>query len=130
VLETGVYVDDNRHAMLFCPTGDDSPYEATSCTFFNVKGMTDTLLSMGLSVEKVSLLDDRRPLQPPPWTLRTWLRSLIKGAPPPDTRIRTDRATFVCRLTPSVIDADVTRYWDGTHRIHSAQRGRIHKVAV
>jgi SAM-dependent methyltransferase len=130
VLETGVFVDDNRHAFLYCPTGDDSPYEQTSCTFFNVKGLKDTLRSMGLTVEKVSLLDNRQPKHRPAWTLRNWLRSLIKGGPPPDTRVRTDRATFVCRVTPEVIDEAVTRYWHGTHRIHSAQRGRIHRVAV
>lgn len=35
--------------LLFCPIGTDSPYEATSVTFFNEAGITNTLLSIGFS---------------------------------------------------------------------------------
>src|SRR5207249_4521134 len=50
VLETAVLADDNRHALLYCPTGGESPYEPTSVTFFNRKGLHDTLESMQFRV--------------------------------------------------------------------------------
>src|SRR5580765_6759096 len=50
LLETAVFVDGAEHALLYCPIGEDSPYEATSCTFFNIKGMVDSLKSLGLHV--------------------------------------------------------------------------------
>ena len=52
VIETGILLDDNKRAILYCPIEDDSEYEKTSCTFFNVKGLTDSLRSMGIFVEK------------------------------------------------------------------------------
>jgi len=48
VLETAVVLDDEAEALLYCPTGKDSPYEPSSCTFFNVKALTETLESLGL----------------------------------------------------------------------------------
>src|SRR5262249_7329636 len=53
LLETAVYVDDNKYPLLFCPVGAESPYEPTSCTFFNTKALTDTLYSLGLTVRKI-----------------------------------------------------------------------------
>jgi SAM-dependent methyltransferase len=50
VLETAILADDNRHALLYCPTGGESPYEPTSVTFFNRKGLHDTLASMQFRV--------------------------------------------------------------------------------
>ena len=53
IIETGILLDDNKRAMLYCPIEDDSEYEKTSCTFFNVKGLSDSLKSMGIFVENV-----------------------------------------------------------------------------
>jgi hypothetical protein len=50
LIETAVLVDDNRHALMYCPTGDESPYESTCVTFFNRKGLHDTLASLGFRV--------------------------------------------------------------------------------
>ena len=38
ILETGIYLDDNKKAILYCPIGDDSEFEKTSCTFFKKYG--------------------------------------------------------------------------------------------
>jgi hypothetical protein len=43
IIETGILADDNRRALLFCPLGEEGPYDASSVTFYNRKGMTDTL---------------------------------------------------------------------------------------
>ena len=108
VLETATLVDDNRHALLYCPVGDESPYEPTSCTFFNLKGLRDSLFSLGLVVRRVGSL---------------CRHELV------DTRDRAvpliERNTLVCAPAPQVLDAPVTRYWEGTHDINSARGGAI-----
>lgn len=59
IVETGIYADDDKRPLLFCPVGEESPYEASSPTFFNRKGMSDTLKSFGLRVtEMVYRRDD------------------------------------------------------------------------
>lgn len=53
ILETAVIVDDDRLAMLWCPSPADTPYtarEANSCSFFNAKALRETLNSLGFDV--------------------------------------------------------------------------------
>jgi SAM-dependent methyltransferase len=112
MLETAVLVDDNRHAMLFCPVGDDSPYEPTSCTFFNLKGLTDTLASLGLPAHTVDCLFNLRP---------------AAGGPPPQPPA-VDRAAVVCSFDPVARNRKVAAYWEGTHRSHANYQGRINDL--
>jgi SAM-dependent methyltransferase len=70
VLETGVLVDDNTRALLYCPTGEESPFEPTSPTFFNEKGLRDSLASLGLGVESIKY---HRPLE--------YTRASMEGRP-------------------------------------------------
>jgi SAM-dependent methyltransferase len=118
LLETAVVRDNNEFPLLYCPIGDESPYEPTSCTFYNVKGLTDTLLSLGLSVERIEFLDKKR--VPPP------VGAKPRPAPIPATaslkdRLSplTDRAALVCQFRPALINPVVDRYWHGTHKIHT-----------
>jgi SAM-dependent methyltransferase len=108
ILETATLVDDNRHALLYCPVGKESPYEPTSCTFFNLKGLRDSLYSLGLVVRHVEALC---------------------GCELVDTKDRDvpliERNTLVCTAAPHVLDAPVTSYWEGTHDINSARGGAI-----
>lgn len=100
ILETAVLVDDNRHAMLYCPTGAESPYEPTSVTFFNRKGLSDTLESMGF-------------------------RDLIMspnvfGTPRAPANAKTptvDRCVVIGRNAPA--QTEVRRYWEGTPNAHA-----------
>jgi SAM-dependent methyltransferase len=104
IVETAIFVDENRYAMLFCPVGSESPYEPTSCTFFNLKGLTDSLASLGLVVTKV----DRLVNTPPP----------PKGSGlPPQQCI--DRVTLTCQFRPASIDRASAIYWDKTHDMHT-----------
>lgn len=50
LVETAVIADANRHALLYCPVGAENPYDETSVTFFNLKGLKDTLGTFGLRV--------------------------------------------------------------------------------
>lgn len=102
VLETALFIDDNRHAVLRCPVETDSPYEATSCTFFNRKGLIDTLGSLGLlpltfeylsnaplvagrpvSLEPASTNAPRDRMGPCRWTAPPWFVGTRTGRPTP-----------------------------------------------
>jgi SAM-dependent methyltransferase len=53
ILETA-YLNELPHLpILLCPVGDFSPFEPTSVTFFNRRGLSDTLASFGLKVIEV-----------------------------------------------------------------------------
>lgn len=49
VVETGVY-KPNDLPLLYCPV-DSSPWDATSCSFFNVQALDETFLSFGCKRE-------------------------------------------------------------------------------
>jgi hypothetical protein len=101
VLETAVLADDNRHPLLYCPVGADSPYEPTSVTFFNRKGLHDTLRSMGFAVTASECLGG-------------W--GVAPGVALPD-RPPVDRCVTVCRRAAEGRDK-VNVYWDGTPNAH------------
>jgi SAM-dependent methyltransferase len=123
LLETAVYVDDNRLALLFCPTGRQNPYypDETSCTFFNVKGLTDTLTSLGLDVLRVDYKNGAPPRPAPGPGLRGRLRSVLFPGAAADRPVRVARALFHCRKTPALVNPYIAGYWDGTHAMHSGQ---------
>jgi hypothetical protein len=45
-------------AMLFCPIGHEGPYDfdPNSCTFFNEKGLVDTMKSLGFETVSIEYL--------------------------------------------------------------------------
>lgn len=132
ILETGILVDDNRRPLLLCPIGAESPYEPTSCTFFNLKGLSDSLFSLGLVIEQVHLLETQSQIEVEPPKMQSINVELIgEGvehlAPPvikldPIPAEGFDRATFRCRKDSSVILPSITKYWDGTHKIHDTNK--------
>jgi SAM-dependent methyltransferase len=96
LVETATCADANRLPLVLCPTGKASPYEPTSCTFFNIKGFVDTARSLGLLV--------------------AWHRSLM-NLPPQEPALTEplpiDRTVFLCVRDRSLDDPDVLDYWDG-----------------
>ena len=134
VIETGIFLDDNRKAILYCPIEDDSEYEKTSCTFYNVKGLTDSLKSMGLFVEKASTFPQKIKFR----VLKNIIKFILKlifrkkyvfG-------IKTDqlgkydqhvgskvgpitRGIFVANLNEKLTEEYTTNYWDKFHTSHT-----------
>lgn len=108
VLETAVFADDNRHALLYCPAPTDSPFDPTSVSFFNMKGLTDTLGAFGFCVEASEL--QKRLLPDPTQEL-----------------MHIDRVVLVCRRKinpePGEKERFRTVYWKSRHRIHSERGG-------
>ena len=112
ILETAVLRADEENAILFCPIGEESPYEGTSCTFFNQKAMVDTLRSIGLSVMDILSLNKHLAFQ-----------KSVESDPAIKYDYRyIDRSAFVCQKTPDTINAAVTQYWEGTHSMHTGQK--------
>jgi SAM-dependent methyltransferase len=58
IIETAIFADDDRLALLYCPVGEESPYERTSVSFYNRKGMIDTLKTFGSRVDTTEYLVD------------------------------------------------------------------------
>ena len=103
ILETAILADDNRHALMFCPRGNESPYEPTSCTFFNRKGLYDTLTSMGFQIDSSECLL-KLPGQP--------VGGGIPNKPP------IDRCTTICRKTAAGSNP-INAYWTGDPNTHN-----------
>jgi 2-polyprenyl-3-methyl-5-hydroxy-6-metoxy-1,4-benzoquinol methylase len=100
VVETAVFADANRHAYLYCPIGDENPYDATSVTLFNTKGLRDSLRSFGLMTESEKLQCAFEP-------------------DPTDVKKVIDRVCLVCRKEAADVQPSVQRYWEGLHGLHS-----------
>lgn len=100
VLETAVFADANRHALLYCPIGKENPYEPSSVTIFNLKGLKDTLSTLGLRTDREELEFDPKP-------------------DPKDKVKIIDRVVLTCRKDSSLLNAKLTQYWEGVHTLHS-----------
>jgi tRNA (mo5U34)-methyltransferase len=119
VLETAVLVDDNARALLFCPVGADSPYEPSSCTFFNLKGLEDTLATLGFRVVSARALGHTPNLRGPrPLTVRRRLRRALAALRGTDGGW-IDRAVLVCQRGEGLLNPHLDAYWHDIHRIHS-----------
>jgi SAM-dependent methyltransferase len=125
LIETAVWKGESHNALLFCPVGNDSPYEPTSCTFFNEKGLVDTLGSMGFTLQSLEYL--RR--IGPEFTLKNRalraLKSLIDtdwDGPPVSPR-KVTRCVIQCEFRGIESDSLVTQYWEKTHEYHSSHGG-------
>lgn len=97
LVETATFSDANQLPLLVCPTGAESPYEPTSCSFFNVKGFVDSVLSLGFEVTGHRALMNLPPYDP------------ARGGPLP-----IDRSVFLCRRDRRLDDEILLGYWDGT----------------
>ena len=92
IMETAVYNEHDDVPLLYCPIDTDNPYEPTSVTYFNRKGLTDTLLTFGFDTLSFDFLSGNKPV---------------------------DRATLVCRYLPDLVPDRLRQYWEGTHANHS-----------
>ena len=121
--ETAVWEGGRDRALLFCPVGEESPYEPTSCTFFNEKGLVDTLSSLGFRTTGVELLLPRHVEGRPATGLRQLkaaVRELFAGRREPPTP-PVNRGVFHSVYEGHDKESHLDRYWDGTHDLHTVQ---------
>lgn len=101
IVKTGIFCGSEDLAILYCPIGLESPYEPTSCTFFNRKGLVDSLSSLGWRAVSVTLGRVRKNRSTQPVEIR-------------------DSVT-VCEFTGQLGNEMVDRYWHATHHDGSTQ---------
>jgi hypothetical protein len=104
LIETGVFLAEEHRAMLFCPIGKESPYEPSSVSFFNLKGLEDTLYTLGIVVQNAELLHEKD-YQKKGWT------HLLRKQP----KMKIDRATLVCQMRADIIDSGLHNFWNALH---------------
>jgi 2-polyprenyl-3-methyl-5-hydroxy-6-metoxy-1,4-benzoquinol methylase len=126
LIETPIFEGERNNAVLYCPIGDESPYESSSCSFFNEKGLRDTLTSLGFTTHSVEycrlgrfpkLMHFARRLE---LAIKTMFRC---GQPPPIKRVM--RAVFHCTLSELDTDSFLTQYWERTHNFHTRYGGNM-----
>ena len=115
IVETAINIDDNSRAMLFCPLASDSPYGVTNCTFFNVKGLVDTLSSMELVTHETELLYTPKLSTSTNFlsTIKTRIKSL--NLVKPYIKPYVDRITLVCSKQSQNEATILNEYWNSTH---------------
>lgn len=91
-IESGMMDAHNELPMMYCPVRE-SPYEVTSCTFFNFGGLLETLWSFGLTVTS----HQTHPNEAGKFVRRFWVEAEKTHAIPDDLKA----------------------YWDAIHHSHS-----------
>jgi len=139
LIETAIWQGEPDKAMLFCPIGNESPYypDTTSCTFFNEKGLVDTMKSLGFETIQIEYLTTqpnrlvrqkikqviKNVLQKHGFTGSSWWRIercvfqlVYRGC---------DQYSFVDRADEFAADVqfNTRKYWEKTHDIHTKHGG-------
>ncbi len=130
-IESGMLADKRLEAveLLYCPV-ENSPYEPSSCTFFNEKALATTMQSFDCRLENAVALKPGNPGR------RYYLRRLTKrlfarlkplSSLPPQTtrqllRFRKQEGSF--RRAPGL--EGLPGYWNATHTAHrNATYGKV-----
>ncbi len=123
LLETATLRIHESTPLMYCPAPHESPYEKTSVTFFNQRGMIATLNAFGFEVIKSSRLFGLNAFRLPHTNLRFWLGAIVNSAQRvcPQLvrflfrRYYPDRGVFVCRFNPDTLDPEIEKYWNATY---------------
>lgn len=122
LIETAMWEGERNNAMLFCPIDGDSPYEESSCTFFNEKGLVDTLKSLGFQTIHMELLGQggaRATLRRYVKRFITRLRDGCRAADPPPIK-RVNRCVVHSIFSGFDKERFTARYWETTHDYHTS----------
>jgi SAM-dependent methyltransferase len=113
LLETGVLDAFDDFPVLFYPTGDASPYEPTSPSFFNLAGLANMLAMAGLGPPEI--LDRFAPVE---FRLERHFPRFAEmiADPGPLTITRTLLRARPRMESPGLLD----QYFEGLHSFHSA----------
>jgi SAM-dependent methyltransferase len=121
ILETAVFADDNRFALLYCPVGPENPYDQTCPTLFNLKGLVDTLLTFGIRVDHAEFQYSGEIVHPQVANGAS-VRIPHPGYDPASATKAIDRVALLGRMAPELRNERLTEYWEGTqHKLHTVQ---------
>lgn len=125
IIETAIWQGEPNNAMLFCPVGSDSPYEPTSCTFFNEKGLVDTLNSMGFKISDIEYVYQGaywQTIKGRSERFMTNLKAFLTDEYSQPIK-RVNRGVFNCTFDRYDRESSFAEYWDQTHDIHTKYGG-------
>jgi 2-polyprenyl-3-methyl-5-hydroxy-6-metoxy-1,4-benzoquinol methylase len=118
ITETPIWRAEKKNAILFCPIEGASPYEPTSCTFFNEKGMVDTLKSIGFKTINIEYVPVAHPIKRAIRNFKAYLRTVLaRGNRPPIRRV--ERCAFLSQYLGVDMNSEIMKYWEDIHKIHS-----------
>jgi SAM-dependent methyltransferase len=130
--ETAIWVGEPHNSMLFCPIGEDNPYapDQTSCTFFNEKGLVDTLTSLGFHTASTELLNKDAVIP----RRRSYMKRFFTGVRNGfcDSDRPANKEVHWCVIDRCVVHSVLgaldknkftARYWEATHDFHSSRGG-------
>ena len=128
LIETPIWHGEPDKAMLFCPIGHEGPYDSdpTSCTFFNQKGLVDTMKSLGfetVSIEYLAKSTERSGVRPIKGFVRQKIKQAIKNMLLKKgfakSNLATDRCVFQLIYRGYDQDSFDIKYWEKTHDFHT-----------
>lgn len=128
IIETALYLN-TPDSMLYCPKPSESPYEATSVTFFSHAGLVAALESMGFEETRCHSIIVEAPGIP---TFSSWddfSESDIYRAARTTSKPLIGRGTYVSRRSAKSDDSLLSTYWYGEHRMNKAD-GADDRAAV
>lgn len=119
LIETSILLEDKNRALIYCPINDEGPYGSTSCSFFNEKGLTDSLSSLGVEVIETKLSLEKSILKN---NIKKLLRIFFKKNFFGKKLTSVCRGTFLCRKNQSLINKEDDKYWNVSHERHSVDQ--------
>ncbi len=129
LLETALLLSNDAHPFMLCPAPEESPYypDMTSVTFFNHRGLVDSLPSFGF--DQIKCCGVVVPLEKGEFASYPSREAFIEG-PHSFLCSRLEpivgRAAYTCRRSDEGIGGHsaLTDFWYRTHRIHSSDVAR------
>lgn len=120
LIESGMLIDRRYEDVdfIYCPV-EESPYEPTSCTFFNRKGLDTTMRSLGCETIDCKTLGDFG--QSKNVSVRGVARSIVhslRSVMRPDAP-QVGRQFLTYRNNIATKDRRLIEYWNATHEIHT-----------
>jgi SAM-dependent methyltransferase len=116
LIETAILQESFDRAILYCPINEDGPFGSTSCTFFNPKGLIDTLTSMGVETINYSLSFKVNKLK---IFIKSILRFFFKKNFLDKNLTTVCRGLFLCKKKTKLINENDSKYWDSVHKRHT-----------
>jgi SAM-dependent methyltransferase len=116
LVETAILQEDFDRAILYCPINEDGPFGSTSCTFFNPKGLIDTLQSIGIETQNYELSFKPNKFK---IFLKSQLRIFFKKKFLGKNLTTVCRGLFIGKKNSKIINENDSTYWDATHKRHT-----------
>jgi hypothetical protein len=123
ILETALLVTHHRFPFLYCPRPEDSPYEASSVTFYNHLALTAALESVGFVNSRCTSVIASS--EGKVFTTKSWEEFLENHSSVASSdEILIGRGVYICERAHQDHDTALKRYWYGTHNINSKSEVR------